>query len=387
MVKCVKDYEERTKHMKILCFADLHIGQKAYANMDKNTGLNVRELNAIKILNYIVDYAIESNMDAVIFAGDMYRNAMPSPTIVDEVNRAVSFLSESKIHTFILDGNHDVNKMSSHDSYLRQFSTLNVPYVHQTRFYDTVDVNGLQFVMLPTYHTEEEIRQCVNEMPNKPSIVIGHMMMQDAMLNDWTVVENETAIPLDVFKNDNIKAVVLGHLHKHQVLQKDPPIFYCGSADRIDFSEENQEKGFVILDTDTWDIDFVPIPLAQKFKTIRLDCRDENDTKLIEEKVSKNIEKENLKDSIVRVQLQLDENTSINENELSKLAYGNGAQYTLKVQKMFNQKKREVETPINNSMSIFSSVETYFANTKRSDERIRIAKTIIGEVDNVSEAH
>ena len=100
----------------------------------------------------------------------------------------------------------------------------------------------------------------------------------------------------------------------------------------------------------------------------------------------KNIEKENLTDSIVRVQLQLDENTSINENELSKLAYGNGAQYTLKVQKMFNQKKREVETPINNSMSIFSSVETYFANTKRSDERIRIAKTIIGEVDNVSEA-
>ena len=44
--------------------------------------------------------------------------------------------------------------------------------------------------------------------------------------------------------------VALGHIHKHQCLIASPPVVYPGSLQRVDFSEEDDRKGFCVVDID-----------------------------------------------------------------------------------------------------------------------------------------
>ena len=44
--------------MKILCTADIHIGQQAYGKIDPKTGLNTRTLHGLNVFDDMINYAI-----------------------------------------------------------------------------------------------------------------------------------------------------------------------------------------------------------------------------------------------------------------------------------------------------------------------------------------
>ena len=45
--------------MKILCTADIHIGQQAYGKIDPKTGLNTRTLHGLNVFDDMINYADE----------------------------------------------------------------------------------------------------------------------------------------------------------------------------------------------------------------------------------------------------------------------------------------------------------------------------------------
>ena len=375
--------------MKILCFADLHVGQKAYCKIDPESGLHLREINAIKILNKIIDDAVSNNVDVVVFAGDMFKNNLPNPTLINKVSEAFLKLSLNKIHTLILDGNHDVSKLNSFSSGLHQFVSLNIPFISQTRFYEekliTINDNIYRFVFLPTHHTKEEIEELVSNLDDKyKTIIIGHLTMKNANLNDWNVIDNDECIDKNIFKKKNIISVILGHLHKHQILEREPLIFYCGSADRIDFSEEKQDKGYVCLnfDNDSCDIDFIPIDISQKFLTLEFDYKKESDVETIENSIIKKLSKQNLKDVILRIKLKLNDGIKINEKRIIEYAYKEKhVQFLLKIQyEIENIEDNKIE--ISNSLPTFDAIEMYYDGQNRADERIKLCKDVVERVEN-----
>ena len=56
--------------MKLLHFSDIHIGMENYSKLDPETGLSTRLLDFFQTFDFIVEKAIEEQVDAVVFAGD-----------------------------------------------------------------------------------------------------------------------------------------------------------------------------------------------------------------------------------------------------------------------------------------------------------------------------
>lgn len=386
--------------MRILTFADFHLGTKTHGKLDSQTGLNTREVQALKSLDELIGYAINNDIKVIIAAGDMYKNNLPTPTLQDEFNKRIKYAANNGILVLILDGNHDVGKTKNSKSAMASFETLDVDNVICTKYHKeiikTIDNKTIKFVFLPTYHTREEIENIVNKTNTEthPTIFIGHLTVIGALLNDWLVEENETYIDVNVFNKKGVLAVVLGHLHKHQVVHRDPLVYYTGSTQRIDFNEEHQPKGFVVLDiNDDNDVQYEFVELnTQSMYTIELDLSiiekmdDEtlDSTQFLIDKINEN--KENVKNSIVRVLLEIYDTTQINDKKIYNYLYDLGAINVLPIRKTYNYERRVRNKSLTEHVSITKALESYYNNykdKKRVKERIKLGKQIINEIENL----
>ncbi len=53
--------------MKIVHFADLHLGVEKYGKLDPATGLSSRLADFLHVLDELVDYSLENRVDLVLF--------------------------------------------------------------------------------------------------------------------------------------------------------------------------------------------------------------------------------------------------------------------------------------------------------------------------------
>ena len=73
--------------MRIIHFADLHLGVETYGKMDPETGLNTRFMDFLDSFDQLVDYAVNNAVDVVLFCGDAYK----SRDVYGEANRRSRF--------------------------------------------------------------------------------------------------------------------------------------------------------------------------------------------------------------------------------------------------------------------------------------------------------
>ena len=204
--------------------------------------------------------------------------------------------------------------------------------------------------------------------------------MQGAQLNDWLVAENEEYIDIHNFDNRNIDYVVLGHLHKPQVLSEEPFIFYTGSLQRGDFNEEDQEKGYWIIDTEG-ETKFYPID-TQKFYTLKLTVTDEIVETNVVSFIKKKIDKKKVKDAIVRIILDIPEYlllSSSEEKDIQKYLESLQAYSILTIKQKVADTKRVRNVEFNELLSIDKALEIYYKDKPRSKERIQLGKTLVNE--------
>jgi len=81
--------------VKIIHFADLHLGVESYGRIDPESGLSSRFLDFLIAFNQLVDYAIKNKVDLVLFCGDAYKSRDPSQTQQREFAKRIKRLSES----------------------------------------------------------------------------------------------------------------------------------------------------------------------------------------------------------------------------------------------------------------------------------------------------
>ena len=328
--------------MRILHFADLHIGVENYGRIDPDTGLSTRLGDFLQTYDELVDYAIDTGVDLVLFCGDAYKSRDPSQTHQREFARRIARLSSAGIPTFLLIGNHDTPQVIAQATALEIFPTLNVANVHIgdrliTYIVETRD-GPLQVVALPWIkrgdylatnvargQTHTEINEALQDMITNaikvrvesldssiPAVLAAHVTISQSTLaseqsmmlgHDHVLLNSNVALP-------QFDYVALGHIHRHQVLSLNPYAVYAGSLQRVDFGEERDDKGFCVVEIDTSQpqgsrlrsFEFVKNS-ARKFVTIdvKLTAGDEDPTA----SVIKTIESLGLNDAIVRLRITL----------------------------------------------------------------------------------
>ena len=116
--------------MRILHFADLHIGVENYGHIDPETGLSTRLLDFLQALDEVVEYALSQNIDLVLLAGDAYKSRDPNQTHQRELAKRLATLSSAGIPIFLLLGNHDRPNAIGRATAIEIFDTLQVPNLY-----------------------------------------------------------------------------------------------------------------------------------------------------------------------------------------------------------------------------------------------------------------
>jgi exonuclease SbcD len=269
--------------MKLLHFSDAHIDMANYGRHDPVTGLPLRVLDFLKSLDTIVDAAIDEKVDMVIFAGDAYKDRSPAPTFQREWGRRIMRLSQAKISTLLLIGNHDISPATGRAHAIQEFDTLQVPFVRvlaKPEFLCPADLWDLpvQVIAMPwisrsalmanlemSAENPEEIFSNIESRisdlvegwlaaadPSLPIILTAHASIEGAKYGGERLVMlgNDLVLSASMVKNPKLDYVALGHIHKPQNLNEGahPPVIYPGSIERVDFGEAADDKFFIVAE-------------------------------------------------------------------------------------------------------------------------------------------
>jgi exonuclease SbcD len=319
--------------IRVLHFADLHLGIENYGRLDPRTGLSTRVGDFLRSLDSIVDYAISEEVDLVLFCGDAYQTVHPSPTNQREFARRIRRFSEASIPVLLLIGNHDLPLAAGKAASTEIFSILDVPKVVvadkiATHLIDTKS-GPVQIVTLPwpvrshlltrgelrgksADEVTDELAGAVTELveqeidgldPSVPAVLAAHVTVFGADIRYGSqgsvFLGREPIIPNSLLANPAFDYVALGHLHKHQVVrQSSPPVVYSGSVERVDFGEEQEEKGFILVELEKGRAHFEFHALDTRgFLTIEVEAKGLDPTAQVLEA----IEAHDVEDKVVRV--------------------------------------------------------------------------------------
>ncbi len=246
--------------MKLLHFADIHIGMENYSKLDPQTGLSTRLLDFLKTFDFIVDTALKEDADAVVFAGDAYKTRDPNPTQQRGFGERIRKIAK-KIPVILVVGNHDTPNAEGKANTLDIYSALEIDNVwvsRQPEFLEIETKSGkLQIITLPWLHKNdyktvgEKLHLLYDKIDTThPAIFLSHSEIIGAEYGSekGMAIANDVTLPLSLLQDRRLDYVALGHIHKHQVLSTDPLIVYAGSPHRIDFGEEKEDKGICLVE-------------------------------------------------------------------------------------------------------------------------------------------
>jgi DNA repair exonuclease SbcCD nuclease subunit len=320
--------------MRILALADVHLD---YYN---------RFNDFIKSLKQISTYAINNNVGMVIVLGDVYQRRRPYSIEKFEFEKWVKSLIDNNVEIIIIPGLKGMHEFEHDVSTISEFEALKIDGV----------------TILPN--------ESIITIHNSYKIFLGHLMLKEAKLGALGYGVGSDAISVEeLIDRYPANLYLLGHIHKAQLVKKNPPVLYAGSIDRVTFGERNEVKGFIDINIDS----------TVKYKFIRLKTR---------KMVKINIDKQwielgkpsfEVKDAIVQaiIKCKREEINLFRDPEIRH------ALATANLVKDISFEIENVETAknedINSKISPLKAFIEYARQERLSEEVINLGKQIIGE--------
>jgi exonuclease SbcD len=385
--------------IKILHLSDIHMGSGfSHGRLNPKTGLNTRLEDFMGSLSLCIDRAIASPVDLVLFGGDAFPDATPPPFVHEAFASQFRRLADADIPTVLLVGNHDQHSQGNGGVSLSIYRTLAVPGFivgdRLTTHRITTRNGDIQVITLPwltraTLLTRPETEGLslsgVNELlinrlepvlegeirqldTSLPTVLLAHLMADRASLGAerFLAVGKGFTVPLSLLNRPQFEYVALGHVHKHQNLNpsNDPPIIYPGSIDRVDFSEEKEDKGYVLIEVAKGEVkwEFCPLPV-RTFRSIEVDVSEaENPQK----ELLKALKKYDIQEAVIRLvyKIRSEQLELINTNQLDE-ALKPAHSYSIRAELISQlNRPRLPELGVGNQLDPMEALKAYIDNKK-----------------------
>ncbi|MGB3295166.1 MAG: exonuclease subunit SbcD [Phormidesmis sp.] len=381
--------------VKILHLSDIHMGGGFnHGRINPETGLNTRLEDFTLALKRCVDSAIAQQVDLVLFGGDAFPDATPPPYVQQAFAGEFCRLVAANIPTVLLVGNHDQHAQGAGGASLCIYRTLGVPgfIVGDTLTTHRIETKRgpVQVITLPwlTRSTlltrpeteglsmgevgellldrlrvvlEGEIRKLDKEIP---TVLLAHLMTDTARYGAerFLAVGKGFTVPMAILARDCFDYIALGHVHRYQEVCKSPLAIYPGSIERVDFSEEKEDKGYILLEVSKGSAvaEFCPLP-ARVFKTFEIDLTQEKDP---QQALLTAVQKEDISEKVIRLlyQLRADQVEEIDNGAVGE-ALAAAHSYTIQPQLVSQlSRPRLPELGVDSSLSPMSALQSYLDN-------------------------
>jgi exonuclease SbcD len=300
--------------------------------IDTVTRINGRVLDYLDSFDAIIDFAEQEAVDVAFFTGDLFHTNSPTPQILNEASKRLTRLA-AICPVVMLVGNHDISRMDKPSS-VEVYNTLAVPNIHVGNAYELLDIqtkSGMLTVGTLPYPTRQILGDDIRNRPvektqelirakmsgiikamveqtseDVPNVLLGHFTVNGATSGAESSMNmfSDATVNLEDLVDPCWSYVALGHIHKFQELNADPPVVYAGSIERVSFNEEHEDKGFiygVITDAGypaTWE--FVQLD-ARPYVTLSKNILKGDPTKIMLDL----IKQRTLKDAVVRILVKM----------------------------------------------------------------------------------
>ena len=268
--------------MKIIHTSDWHFGMRIGTE-------NYQDCQEY-FLKQLYDLIRRENVGAVLCAGDVYDSGNVGADAISLFDRAAQTIcGELGVPFIVIAGNHDSpERLAAHRGLLsgaglyisgrleRDIRPVLLDEgkvaVYPVPFFNRYEVQALFPERQEDVHSLQDAHKVVLDHiretmdPDRRNIVVSHAYIVGAALSESDRAAMKGLAPAvsnDVFQGFDYAA--LGHIHKPQ--QVAPNARYSGTPVKYSFSEENHEKGVVLIDTKDMGHAFVPLPLLRDRKT------------------------------------------------------------------------------------------------------------------------
>ncbi|CAH1521625.1 Exonuclease SbcD [Vibrio owensii] len=252
--------------MKFIHTSDWHLGRQFH---------NVSLLDDQQaVLDQLIQYIENNPVDAVVVAGDIYDRSVPPTIAIELLNKVVKRIcGELNTPMILISGNHDGAERLGFGSeqmknaglhIISNFEDMLTPVVIETESAGKVAFYGMpyndpeqvRFAYQEPVSTHDQAHKLLAEkiteqfQPEQRNVLVSHCFVDGA-------IESESERPLSIGGSDrvshehflNFDYVALGHLHQPQK-KGEEYIRYSGSLMKYSFGEQNQKKGFTLVEID-----------------------------------------------------------------------------------------------------------------------------------------
>jgi exonuclease SbcD len=405
------------KPIRVLHFADVHIGMENYGRLDPTTGTSTRVKDFLDRLDEVIDYGLQQEADLAVFAGDAFKHRDPEPTQQREFARRIKRLAD-QVPTLLVVGNHDMPGSAAKASSVDIFSALGVPGVivgnrPEGRVVETrrgpVFLAWMPYPMRNRLLTREEhqaksieeleakLREIVADIlrdlsaaaseHDMPRLLAAHLTAAEARLGSErsVMLGRDVAVLTSTLADPSWDYVALGHIHRHQALNEGgiPPVVYSGSLERIDFGEESETKGFcwVELSRGGAQWQFQPVG-ARRFQTVDIDVRGAGDPTAAAVEGLGQVEAEG---AVIRLRVNLrdEQEAALRDRDLEGAL--EGAAHVTVAREIEVEARARLGDLSPEALTPLELVERYFESRKESSARIQSllakAEELIGDTD------
>jgi exonuclease SbcD len=257
--------------MRFLHTSDWHVGKtiRGHSRLDEHTS----------VLAEVVEIAARESVDAVLVVGDLFESPAPPPEAQKVVFEALLALRATGAEVLVVAGNHD--HPAAFESLRPVFAAAGVtvlghvaagsevtiergaeralvalaPWVSQRYLVRAEQLLALDSAEAAMYYAErmQTLYRALCEPlrdPDAVGVLAAHCFVRGGVLGggerDAQTIHDYALDPQAL--PSHLHYVALGHLHRHQTLASAVPTRYCGSPIAVDFGEQDDAKGVVLVE-------------------------------------------------------------------------------------------------------------------------------------------